>query len=435
MRFGLFFCLDFMKERTSIMWNWWGSTFRQQLKGFVGTGGIWMEITPNLWGEWINTWTQMLVHPFWLIAIGLTAWQFIWKSLCEERRFGGKLNPPTPLFLQSLAWGIAVGCVFTPILLSLPMSIQWNELFWVWGVALGLCCIRLRFVCFAYSAGLLSLVSLTWQSVGEPVSTQAGDAVWNALYHFSVSDWMMIIVVIHLAEWWLVRVDGQQGITPVKVKGDQNEVLGGYRLQKVWPLPLFITSPAGIIPLPVLTGFTRINLSRHPDQQKRRSSSLILFFALSLLGLVLVSRWWEPFLWLTAAFSVVGHEALYQVGQHREKKRIPLYGAVADGIKIWVVLPGTPAASMGLVPGDVLLRVNGQPTRSEPELKDAIRRSAAFAKLELTDEQGEAKLAQCPIYEGDPPLLGIIPAPESDPEARTISKKEDPAMPPANPSW
>ncbi|MDR6225608.1 PDZ domain-containing protein [Desmospora profundinema] len=393
-----------------------------------------MEITPAFWGEWMDTWTQMLVHPLWLAAILLAAWQFAWKSLQEEQRYGGKLNPPTPLFLQSLAWGIAAGWLLTPLLLTLPLSIQWNELFWVWGVALFLCCIRLRFACFAYSAGLLSLVSLTWQSMGEPVPAGAGGVVWNALYHFSVSDWMAVVVALHLAEWWLVRVDGQQGGTPVTAKDPHNEILGGYRLQKVWPLPLFIPSPVGVIPLPVLTGFARINLSRPPEQQKRRSSSLILLFALILLSLVVTARWWEPLLWLTAAFSVIGHEALYLLGRHREKKRFPLYGAVPDGVKIWVVLPGTPADSMGLKPGDVLLRVNGQPTRSGPELKAAIRRSAAFAKLELKDEQGEAKLAQCPVYEGDPPLLGIVPAPESDFAAQKAAKKENPAMPSVDPT-
>ncbi|PTM56666.1 PDZ domain-containing protein [Desmospora activa] len=383
----------------------------------------------TFWGEWKDAWIQMLLHPLWLGAVFLVAWQFVWKSLREKRTFSRRLSPPTPQFLMSLLWGIVAGGLLTPAFLWFPLSIHWIEVFWMWGMILILSCFRLRFACLAYSAGLLSLISLSWRTIGEPATLGTDNAIWNALYYLSVEDWMMVVVGLHLLEWLLVRVDGRSGSTPIYVKKGE-EVLGGYRLQKIWPFPLLVPSPAGIIPLPVVAGFSRINLSRHPEQQKRRSSTLLLLYALILTNLMILSLWWEPCWWLTAVFAVLGHEALYLMGLQREKRRKLRYQAVVDGVKIWVVLPETPAASMGLKPGDTLLRVNNQVTRSEPELKAAIRQSAAFAKLELKDEHGEIKLAQTPVYEGAPPLLGIVPAPETDADALADTNNKNPAMPP-----
>ncbi|OYD08113.1 PDZ domain-containing protein [Paludifilum halophilum] len=356
-----------------------------------------------------ESWKVMWTHPLWLAAVLLAAWQYAWKSLREQKRFGRRLDPPTLLFLRSLTTGLGAGLLLSAVTVPVTLTLNPSDLLWVWGVLIPLACFRLRFACLAYAVGLASLASLSLNTGQNDFL--AGWVELHGLKQFAAEDWLLIVGLVHLAEWVLVRLDGEKGSTPVLEQDIHRRVVGGYRMQKVWPIPLVAATSAGWLPLPVVSGFACDNLSRHPLQQKRRLSSFLLLYAVTLLILVELSEIGQGMLWAAAFFSVLGHEFLYRMNRIREKRRIPLYAADSEGIKVLAVLPDTPAEKMGIQPGETVLRVNGVKTKRLNDLETALHQSPAFCKLELFDVNGETKLAQRPLYEGDPPHLGLVEAP------------------------
>ncbi|SDW44952.1 hypothetical protein SAMN05444487_103180 [Marininema mesophilum] len=366
------------------------------------------------WDAWKATW----VHPLWLVAILLVAWQYAWKGIREERRFGSRLDPPTTLFLYSLFLGFGVGIFFSMGISSWMVDIKPSSIFWVWGGILGLSLFRLRFACPAYAVGLLTLFSLLWEIQG-----REEDGVWSGLSGFHTPDWMLLISLLHFLEWALVRLDGHRGSTPTLETSLDGRRVGGALLQKVWALPLVIFTPGGWLPLPLVIGFARLNLSRPMQQQKRRSSSLILLYAGNLLILSVGAMIWPSLMWVAACFCFLGHEGLYQLGRYRERRRTPLYASGETGVKVLAVWPNSPAAMMGIYPGYSILRVNGEAVANREEMEEALARSAAFCRLEMIDEQGEVKLAQRALYQGDPVHLGVVEAPKDSVIYRSLPSK------------
>jgi len=53
------------------------------------------------------------------------------------------------------------------------------------------------------------------------------------------------------------------------------------------------------------------------------------------------------------------------------------------GLQVVLVFPQTPAAQVGLDEGDVIIRVNGSPVRSQTDLTSALTRAGASAQMEV----------------------------------------------------
>ncbi|GGE04592.1 hypothetical protein GCM10011571_02020 [Marinithermofilum abyssi] len=385
-----------------------------------------MEFALALWKMPLESWKLLLVHPFWLAAVILVAWQVGWKSLREHMRFGKHLHPPTPLLLRILAEGAVAGLLLSWGFSFISLPFRLVDVAWLWVVTLCLACFRLRFACLSYAVGLISLLSLVIRELPAGTLSGTGELLAGLLREYPVLNWLWLVALLHMVEWLLVRIDGEAGSTPVVAKDVNGQRVGGYLWCKIWPIPMVVQTAAGWLPLPVLTGYSRLNLSRQPLQQKRRSSSFVFFYALTLAVLTGVSMVWKPGVWLAAGYCLAGHEAIHVIGRFRERHRTPLYAKVEQGLKVWAVLPHTPAEEMGWKPGETVLRVNGAEVSTLEELRESLDKSPAFCKMEGLDVHGEAKLAQRSMYEGDPPHLGIVAAPEPGPVKRwcRTSKEE-----------
>ncbi|SFS32966.1 PDZ domain-containing protein [Marininema halotolerans] len=372
-----------------------------------------------LWESPWGAWKVSAVHPFWLLAILLVAWQYAWKGIKEQKKLGSRLHPPTPLFLRSLLFGIGGGLLFSFGVSSWMFEIDGASIPWVWGGVIGMFLIRPRFACPSYAIGVLTFVSLCWEQAG-----WSTEGIWLGLSDFHTPDWLLLMSALHGLEWLLVRLDGQRGSTPIVEETKAGQVVGGALLQKIWALPLVIGTPNGWLPLPLVIGFSRVNLSRPMRQQKRRSSSLILVYA-GLLGLVSWgAMFWPAFMWLAASFCILGHEGIYQLGRIRERRRSPLFTSNEKGVNILAVWPNSPAKMMHIKPGDTVLKVNGMEVTDLRALEHNISTSGALCRLEVMDRHGETRLSQRVLYEGDPVHLGIVEIPKAISLNPTIRTQE-----------
>ncbi|WP_288761840.1 PDZ domain-containing protein [uncultured Lacticaseibacillus sp.] len=82
------------------------------------------------------------------------------------------------------------------------------------------------------------------------------------------------------------------------------------------------------------------------------------------------------------------------------------------GVRVVGVVADTPAARMGLVPGDVVLQCNGADVTDTASLYNASQHLGTFCRLRVQDTAGEFRLVETAIYTGTPHLLGIITFPE-----------------------
>jgi hypothetical protein len=231
----------------------------------------------------------------------------------------------------------------------------------------------------------------------------------QALQSFSAESWLWLVALSHLLEWLLIRADGLPGAYPIEMKRDGGRKVSGLLLKKGWPVPLILFSHGAWLPLPVFLGYARVNLSKLPRQQKRLASTLTFLYALCLCGWLAITNVWEGGIWLAAVLAIGGHEALYQWGRRLEKYKEPLFVSDEQGLKVLAVLPGTPAAAIGLKPGDIIQRFNGKNIHTMEELIGAATH-ASFCKLEVLDEHNDRHIMQKVLYEDDPRHLGVIGA-------------------------
>jgi len=112
--------------------------------------------------------------------------------------------------------------------------------------------------------------------------------------------------------------------------------------------------------------------------------------------------------WLAALFSPLGHELVIWLGRRSEERGDPLFAA-SQGAVVLGVFPDSPAAEMGLRPGDAIRRINGFPVYSKQDLADILDPWAVDVRVEVENViDGSRRTAH---YPGKVPPLGVILAP------------------------
>ena len=113
---------------------------------------------------------------------------------------------------------------------------------------------------------------------------------------------------------------------------------------------------------------------------------------------------------LSIALVVV---SCYDIGNQwwRIHHHSPVVTAATDGIRVVAVHPATPAARMGLRPGDIVVTCNDVPVHNHRELYAALQRSAAYCRLRVRTMTGDMKLVESSLYAGVPHEVGIVTFP------------------------
>ncbi|MFC7439969.1 PDZ domain-containing protein [Laceyella putida] len=354
---------------------------------------------------WIKAWVWLGIHPGSWLALALLLMQVMGLSRYERKWFATRLTPPVPLAVRTWMLGGVLGVGLSICLLWGEWQIRTADLGWIWACTCILALVRARWACIAYSAGLvillqgcLTLVPMT----GFPLSLQP---YVQSLSEVQAVDWLWIVANAHLGEWLLIRLDGSQGAYPVRVKGETSQVTPALRFHKVWPFPLVL----GFMPVPLCLGFGCLNYAKPLEQEQRLASTMTLLYALALAGLTSLAEFWTGGIWVAAGFAIAGHEAIAVWNHLRVKKLSPYYVSDGHGIKVIAVIPHSPAASMGIKPGDVIHRVNGKSVPTMAALLQ-VTEKAAFCKVEVLDEHEDRHIMQKALYEDDPRHLGIIGA-------------------------
>lgn len=313
----------------------------------------------------------------------------------------------------------------------LGISLSGTAVACIWVVSLLLLLIRVRYLCFAYSIGLLGILQFVLSFFPDALQSGEIGTIAAALREMDIPALLVLAALLHMAEALLARWQGARLATPLFLKGKRGKVVGGYQLQAFWPLPLFLLVPAGagagdlpwqtllggglgIVSLPVIIGFSEMTQSMLPGRKAARTSGRLLLYSIVLLGLGLLAFWWSPLTVVAALAAMTLHEGLSWYSALEERSVSPVFVHPLAGRKVLAVLPGSPAQDMGILPGEILLKVNGVLLTNASQLHEALRMNPAFCKLELLNAAGESKYLQRAIFDGDHHQLGIILVPEQD---------------------
>jgi|LSQX01.1.fsa_nt_gb hypothetical protein len=372
----------------------------------------------------------MVLRPDYLLAlavvVGLVHFQYRRVATVEERLFGRVKYEPRRQTTSSILFGLLGGALGTGLFILIGISLSDSGVAYIWPLALLLMAIHPRFLCFSYAGGLLSLSHLLFG--------------WPKIHIPSV---MGLVAVLHLVESVLIRVSGHLNPNPVYVKGKDGRVVGGFALQKFWPLPLvalvYLTLPQGplreivempswwplikppgevpagmelvyiLFPVVAALGYGDMALSRTPREKAALSSRYLFAYSIILLVLAVLADSFLILQYVSPLFAILGHDLVIQVGNRRELGGKPLFTPALDGLGVLDVFPGGTGHRLGLRQGDVILAVNGQSLLPGDDL-----RWLPPGPLELLVRREEQEVMMWyPRHQGGPLGVLFVPLPWS----------------------
>ncbi|WP_036719821.1 PDZ domain-containing protein [Paenibacillus sp. JCM 10914] len=377
---------------------------------------------------------QLLTQPFYYISILFVMLVYRRQVLLERKLFHVKLHSWGMQTWRTVLGGLIAGIGVSLIVAFLGVTLTLGAILCIWVTSLILMLFHIRYLCFAYSIGLLGIIQfgLSWFPNWQP--TGWTETVVSTILSLNIPALLALAAILHFAEALLVRLQGAGFATPLFLQGKRGKLVGGYHMQSFWPLPLFLLVPAssggGTLPwtpffggdawsggfmmmaLPVVIGFGEMTQSMLTQEKANITSKRLIFYGAIVLALSLLADWWAPLMIVAALATLILHEGLVWYSRYEEQQRSPIYVHPVRGLRVLAVLPDSPAHELGILPGETILKVNGTLIHNKEQLHGALRQSPAFCKLEVQNHDGESKFLQRAIYDGDHHQLGAIVAPD-----------------------
>lgn len=395
----------------------------------------------------IKTLFLALLNSFFWLFVFIVLMQYRRLVLMEKKLFGMSINNIWIQTFHSLVFGIIGGIFGSFFLLLLGISLESIGITYLWPVAIFLLLINPRFLCFAYAGGIISAVSLVvrfslryWPGLGEI-------AIFKGLIAIHLPSLLALIGILHLTESFLIFISGHLGSSPIYLKSPSGEVLGGYSMQRFWPLPLMgllgmvvaesseifvggvlmpdwwpllgsVMNPHAneklvylMVPLVAVLGYSDLAISAFPRFKRIKTAGNLALYSLFLTLLAISAVYFPAMIVPAALMAPLGHEFLIIKGNKEEFSRPPLFNAeYTRGLKVLAVVPNSPADKAGLQPGDRLLEINNQRIDAEADFWSILRINYYRLQLKVKRQDKEI-VVPLQIYPLPVNRVGIIFAP------------------------
>lgn len=375
-----------------------------------------------------------------VIVLFLVYGQYRRIAFMETRLLGRPCTNPLTETTTAVLYGFIGGILASAVFIGVGIPLSETGIWYVWPLALLLMFIHPRFLCFSYAGGILAMSHLVFG--------------WPTL---NVSAVMALVAVLHMVEAALIRLHGPLTPSPVYIRREGEGVVGGLSMQKFWPLPilaLILVTVTGelegadlvampdwwplirpyqvpaegerflylLFPMVAALGYGDICLSRLPKEKAKLSSFYLASYSVLLLGVAIASTSMPVLRWIAALGAPLGHEVVIHLGRRSERIAPPIFRS-DQGAMVLAVQTGSPAETMGLVPGDIIVAINDYPVSSSGDVRQVmvpwVIDPALTVKGELSG-RGDRVLK----YKGKIPPLGVIFVPSPYEERALILRNE-----------
>lgn len=402
-----------------------------------------------------------VTDPVWVLVFVLLA-VFLYRgnrktSLMQRMIMGESVDSAMELTLSQIVIGIIAGTIASLILSYLGVMFNENSsIIFLFLISIVLMFFNPRLVCFAYSGGVLGVVSLS----AELVYKLSGGILKYSDVSFLITDitaMMTLVAVLHLIEGFLVIIDGDRGYIPVFSNRD-DKIAGGFAFQRYWVLPVaifiimskssiasasdlvkfntpgwwpFINVPLskaalalatlGMMPLMGMVGYSSMTFTRDRKEKKRLSGLFIIAYSLVLFTLAQLAALNVVFKVLAVIFAPAGHEGMILYQRYLEAKRAAKYVNGEEGVMILDVVPNSPASEVGVKSGDTVLEVNNKKIENEQDIFEYVYEHSNFAWLKIRNADGTIKEVNF-NHINESKRLGMVFIPKIIPDDNTVIK-------------
>lgn len=374
----------------------------------------------------VHTLSALFQPVFWLV-VGFIFFQYWQMQKSQRYMFGEVKYSVRKLLLHAIGYGIAGGLAGSFLLLIVGVPLNNLGFEYLWPVALMLTLVNMRYICFAYAGGLVCLSSVLFG--------------WPAVH---VPSLIALVAILHATESFLIAISGKSGAVPLIMRTEQGKLVGGFQLLNFWPLPLTILQSVvlvktGIansllkmpswwplikhgtpvmpdqvlayIPMAVVAalGYSDMAVTSHPATRRRQSAKHLFLYSITLLIVAVLANRFHVLQLLAALLAPLGHEYLIWLDNKREQEGEPLFQKVADGVMVLDTFRNTPAAKLGLQPGDVILQINSIPVYTRMDIAERMLSAQAQITLKVRTAQGVKNYEGIVLPER---RLGVITVPE-----------------------
>ena len=389
------------------------------------------EIIPLMLARFVG----VLFNPLFWVVVLLVGLQYRRMESMREIMFGFPKGRAWPHALMAVGFGLIGGLVGSMIMIFIGLTLTGSGLIYLWVVAIVLMFINARFLCFAYAGGIVALSNLIF---GFP--------------QVHIPQLLALVAILHMVESFLILWSGHLAAVPAYFKHPGGKVVGGYTLQKFWPIPLValmvtvgpalpetgvnmpdwwpMIKPALdvdpsklsylLIPVVAGLGYGDLAVARNPREKSRLSALFLAGYSVVLLALALASAQSQFLLVVAILFSPLGHELIIYLGKQVEFNAKPIYVPRWEGLAMLDVYPDSPAWRAGLRSGDVVISVSGVPVNRAEHLVAAMELAGTWP-VEMVYLSGEPPRYRRELLSttGGVRGLGLLPVPQGDEEHYT----------------
>lgn len=369
----------------------------------------------------------IIISPLFWVVLFLIYFQYKKVAKMESKLLGKEKVSAKERVVSSLGIGIIGGLLGTVVVSILGVAIQLEDFKFILPLAIFLMLINVRYLCFSYAGGIISISSLIF---GFP--------------RVNVSSIMALVAVLHLIESVLIWIDGHKDPTPIFIEHDEYGTVGGFTLQRFWPIPFAVL----LVVLSKLPGTTDINLpdwwplfisrsldvdsitlkltvviaalgygdiavTSSPKEKSKKSAMRLGFYSIVLLILTGISSYVYIFKFIAAFFAPIAHEALIIYSQKEEKRRIPIYKRHYKGLTVLDVKKDSIGEKMGIKPGFIILKANNYSVNEKAELLYILNQFPTYLWLEALDEKGNNIILEYTDFNNGINSIGAIIIPKS----------------------
>ncbi|MGC4376835.1 PDZ domain-containing protein [Fictibacillus sp. Mic-4] len=377
---------------------------------------------------WLKGVAGLFLHPLLYVFIGL-AFYIGYKRVKRERKeFKVKVHPLIDNLIQSVLPGLLVGIVFSTIVLVAGISIPMGMvvLIGMMYILLGLS-LKTRLMNPAYAIGLSALVASLLPAFH--TGSKAIDRWIMEVQHTPIETLAFLLAMLLIQEAILILWKGAKRTSPRLFKGKRGQFIGAHEATRLWLVPQFLLLPVGSFPhdgwwplfsmdaagytiilIPFAVGFRQLVTSTMPAEAIKMTGEQVLALGV-LVSLITLGGFYFnlPMLSLIAVIGgMLCREFITIAASKYDNKRASFFVKRNAGLLVLGVVPGAPAASMGIEIGEVIMKVNGMPVANEEDFYKALQINAAFCKLEVLDKNGEIRFAQRSLYENEHHKLGLL---------------------------